>query len=212
MSASRGASAMSCSPAALPSAAAIQRIRDGGARVVCFAPALVIAQQAGAHGRRCDRHRGQRGRRPYRPGLDRGAGAGGLAAHQRGAGLRRRRHRPRRGDPVLSRNGRGRGAARHPLRLRPRIDRASAFQARLHPRLGARCGAVGAARRALSGDPGARPRQPGDRAVPRGAARRSSTGSTTASCRKRRRSSRSSISGPARCAARSSTAMSKPAR
>ena len=29
----------------LPSAAAIQRIRDGGARVVCFAPALVIARK-----------------------------------------------------------------------------------------------------------------------------------------------------------------------
>ena len=36
----------------IPSAAAIQRIRDGGARVVCFAPALVIAKKLvrmGAH-------------------------------------------------------------------------------------------------------------------------------------------------------------------
>ncbi len=30
---------------AIPSAAAIQRIRDGGARVVCFAPALVLARK-----------------------------------------------------------------------------------------------------------------------------------------------------------------------
>ena len=49
-------------------AAAIQRIRDGGARVICFAPALVARAQARAHGRRRDRHRGQRGRRPYRAG------------------------------------------------------------------------------------------------------------------------------------------------
>ena len=120
---------MSCSPAAFPTRAAIQRIRDGGARVVCFAPALVIARKLVRIGRRRDRHRGQRGRRPYRPGLDRGAGAGGAAASDRGAGVRRRRHRPRRGDAVLSRNGRVRRAARHPLRLRPRIDRPSALQA-----------------------------------------------------------------------------------
>ena len=52
------------------------------------------------------------------------------------------------------------------------------LQARLHPRRGARRGAVGAARRALSGDPGARAGQPGDRAVPRRCSARSSTGST----------------------------------
>ena len=41
---------------------------------------------------------------------------------------------------------------------------------------------------------------------------RSSTASIAASCRRRTRSSRSSISGPVRCAARWSTAMSRPAR
>ena len=41
------------------------------------------------------------------------------------------------------------------------------FQARLHPRRGARRGAVGAARYALSGDPGARACQPRDRALSR---------------------------------------------
>ena len=45
MSASPGASGMSCSPAAFRRAAAIQRLRDGGARVVCFAPALGIARK-----------------------------------------------------------------------------------------------------------------------------------------------------------------------
>ena len=62
-------------------------------------------------------------------------------------------------------------SARHPFCLRPRIDRPSALQAGLHPRRGARRGAVDPARRALSGDPGARARQPGDRAVSRGPAR-----------------------------------------
>ena len=36
---------MSCWPAACPATAAIQRIRAGGARVICFAPALVIARK-----------------------------------------------------------------------------------------------------------------------------------------------------------------------
>src|SRR6266567_24932 len=45
--------------------------------------------QASAHGRRRDRDRGQRSRWPYRAGFDRSAGAGGIAACDRGAGLRR---------------------------------------------------------------------------------------------------------------------------
>ena len=135
------------------------RIKQGGAKVMCFAPALVIAQQAGALGRRRHRHRGHGGGRPYRPGLDQRAGAGDPAGDPRGAGVRRRRHRPRRGDRRLSRDGRLRLPARHALRLRDRIDRPSEFQAGLLPRRGARCGAVGAARSALPGDPGARARQ-----------------------------------------------------
>ena len=99
-------------------------------------------------------------------------GAGDPAASARGAGLRRRRHRPRRGDPRLSRNGRVGRAARHALRLRARIDRPSALQAGLHPRQRARRGAIGAARSALPGDPGARARQRRHARIPRAAARR----------------------------------------
>ena len=95
---------------------------SGGARVVCFAPGAGDRAQAGAHRRRRDRHRRQRSRRPYRPGLDRGVGAGDPA-------------RTSREVPVFVAGGIGRGEAmlsylemgaagrpaRHPLRLRPRI-------------------------------------------------------------------------------------------
>ena len=65
---------------------------------------------------------------------------------------------------------------------------------------------------ALSGDPCSRTRQPGTERFVGDAAPRSSTRSPGANCRKRKPSSRSSISGPALCAARSSTAISRPAR
>ena len=76
-------------------------------------PSKLVRSGADAH-----RHRGHGGGRPYRAGLDQRAGAGDPAAYARGAGVRRRRHRPRRGDARLSRDGRLRRAARHPLRLR----------------------------------------------------------------------------------------------
>ena len=57
------------------------------------------------------------------------------------------------------------------------FDRPSELQARLHPRRGARCGAVGAARRALPGDPGARPGQRGRQALPALPGARRATGS-----------------------------------
>ena len=65
--------------------------------------------------------RGFRGRGAHRSGVADGAGAGDPAAHSRGAGLRRRRARTRRGDPGIAGDGRFRRAARHPLRRRLRV-------------------------------------------------------------------------------------------
>ena len=116
---------------------------------------------------RCRRpdHRGHGGGRPYRPGGHQRAGAGDPAGGARGAGVRRRRHRPWRGHRRLSAHGRRRLPARHPFRLRQRIDRASELQAGLHPRQRPRCRALGADRSGVQGDPGPRARQPGHPAV-----------------------------------------------
>ena len=129
-------------------------------------------QEADALGRRRAGDRGDGGRRPYRPGLDQRAGAGNPAPRRgRHPGVRRRRHRPRRGDRRLSRNGRGRRAARHPLRLRPRMHRPSQFQEGLPPRLGARRDPLGPDRPAPAGHPGARAQEPRDGEFRRQAAR-----------------------------------------
>ena len=105
----------------LPPGGAIDRIKAAGAKLICFAPALALAKKL------------------IRSGVDalviEGMEAGGhigpvstsvlaqeiLPDVAEAAGLRRRRHRPRRGDRRLSRDGRGRGPARHALRLRDRI-------------------------------------------------------------------------------------------
>ena len=126
-----------------------------------------------------------------------------LPHRDRGAGVRRRRHRPRRGDPVLSGDGRRRRAARHPLRLR--------HESIAHPRF-KQAFIRAAARDAVPsvqidprfpGDPGARA---GQRRRPRRFTRDPARGDRPVqprrADRRRRRSSRSSISGPARCAAR----------
>ena len=65
-------------------------------------PGAVAGQAPGPLRRRCHRHRGFGSRRPYRPGFADRPGAGDPAASARCAGVRRRRPRPRRGDPVLS--------------------------------------------------------------------------------------------------------------
>ena len=103
----------------LPPGGAIERIKASGAKLICFAPALALAKKL------------------MRSGVDalviEGMEAGGhigpvstsvlaqeiLPQRRQGhPGVRRRRDRPRRGDRRLSRNGRGRRPARHPLRLR----------------------------------------------------------------------------------------------
>ena len=94
----------------------MRAVKDGGAKLVAFAPALVLAK------------------RLVRSGADalviEGSEAGGhigpvsltvlaqeiLPHDARGAGVRRRRAWPRRGDPRLSGDGRVGRAARHPLR------------------------------------------------------------------------------------------------
>ena len=85
--------------------------------------------QAGEERRRRHRDRGDGGGRPYRAGFHIRPGSGNPARRIRRAGLRGRRHRPGRGDPVVSGDGGFRRAAWHPLRLRYRIDRPSALQA-----------------------------------------------------------------------------------
>ena len=136
---------------------------DGGARGEGWRskadrlhPGAGAGAPAGPQRRRRDGDRGLGSRRPYRPGVAERAGAGDPAAYPRRAGVRRRRAGARRGDPRLPGDGRVRRAARHPLRRHHGVHRASEVQAGLHPRQRARRGAVGAARRAVPGDPGAR--------------------------------------------------------
>ena len=177
-------------------------LRGGGARVVCFAPALAIA------------------RKLVRTGADaiviEGSEAGGHIGPVSTAVLAQEVLPHLTEVPVFVAGGIGRGEAMVSylemgaagVQLGTRF--VCAHESIAHPRFkrafiradGARRGAFGAARRALSGDPGARAGERGDRAVSRRCSARSSTGSTAASCRRRTRSSRSSISGPARCAAR----------
>jgi hypothetical protein len=104
----------------LPPGGAIEKIKAGGAKVICFAPALALAKKL------------------IRSGVDalviEGMEAGGhigpvstsvLAQEmlpddrRTAAGVRRRRHWPWRGDRRLSRNGRGRRPARHAFRDAP---------------------------------------------------------------------------------------------
>ena len=186
----------------IPPGSAVRAVKDGGAKLICFAPALVLAKRLVRSGADALVIEGIGGRRPYRPGVADRAGAGNPAAYPRRAGVRRRRPRPRRGDPGLPGNGRVRRAARHPLRRRHRKHRPPALQAGLRPRLRARRAAVGAARRALPGDPGARPGQRRHQAVPGAPGRDAAALPGRRTDQGSRRSSTSSISGPARCAAR----------
>ena len=171
---------MSCWPAACRRGAAMHAVKDGGAKLICFAPALVAGQEAGALAAPM-----RSSSRAWRPAA--------ISARSRPACWRRRSCRRsarcRCSSPAASaaarrslaylRDGRGRRASSAPASSAPReLIAHPELQAGLHPRRGARRGAVGAARPALPGDPGARARQrrrPG--ASPRPSAR-SSTGST----------------------------------
>ena len=187
----------------LPPGGAIERIKASGARLVCFAPALALAKKL------------------MRSGADalviEGMEAGGhigpvstsvlaqeiLPQRQQGyPGVRRRRHRSRRGDRGLSRNGRSRRPARHAVRLRDREHRPSELQEGVHPGLGARRDPIGADRPAPAGHSRPRTQEPRDGEFRRQAARGRRSGSTRARSKWPRPSCRSSIIGRARCAAR----------
>ena len=122
----------------LPPTGSVDAIKANGAKLICFAPALSLAKKL------------------IRSNVDalviEGMEAGGhigpvstsvlaqeILARSRGtgAGVRRRRNRPGRGDRRLSRHGRGGRPARHALRLCDRIDRARQFQEGVPARLGA---------------------------------------------------------------------------
>ena len=138
----REASGRPCRPRRRPAAG--RRDRRGSRRAGREADLLRAGagarQEADPLGRRRAGHRGHGSRRPYRPGLDLGAGAGNPA--------RRRRARFRCSSPAASAAARliagylemgavGR-PARHPLRLRHRMHRPSQLQEGVHPRLGPR--------------------------------------------------------------------------
>ena len=187
----------------LPPGGAIDRIKGSGAKLIAFTPALALAKKlmrSGADALVIE-------------GMEAGGHIGPVstsvlaqeilpARRRRHPGVRRRRDRPGRGDRRLSGNGRGRGAARHPLRLRPRMHRPREFQEGLHPRLGPRRDPVGPDRPAPAGHPGPRAQEPRDGEFRRQAARGRADSSTRARSKWPRPSSRSSIIGPARCAAR----------
>ena len=135
-------------------------------------PRAEPCQETDPLGRRRAGGRGDGGRRAYRPGVDQRARAGNPARGRRaGAGVRRRRDRPRRGDQRLSRHGRGGRPARHALRLRDRKHRASQFQEGVLPRLRARRGVERPDRPAPAGHPGPRAQECRRRIVHRQAAR-----------------------------------------
>ena len=140
----------------LPPATAIGRIKASGARVLCFAPTLAVA------------------RRLVRLGADaiviEGAEAGGHVGPVATSVLAQEILPNMDQVPVFIAGGIGRGdailgylelggfglPARHPVRLRDRVDRPSRLQARLHPRLRARRRDLGSDRSGLPGDAGAR--------------------------------------------------------
>ncbi len=186
----------------LPPGGAIDRIKAQRRQADRLRPRAGTGQEADPLGRRRAGDRGDGGRRPYRPGLDQRAGAGNPApCRGRHSGVRRRRDRPRRGDRGLSRNGRGRGPARHALRLRHRMHRPRQFQEGLPPRFGPRRHSQRPDRSAPAGHPGPRAQESGNGSTSP-PSRRSRRPARRARSKWARPSCRSSIIGPARCAAR----------
>ena len=139
----------------IPSGGAVRAVKDSGAKLVCFSPALVLAK------------------RLVRSGADalviEGSEAGGHIGPVSLTVLAQEILPHVRDVPVFVAGGLGRGEAywptwkwalpapsRRPIRRRDRKHRPSALQAGLYPCLGARCGALGPARPALPGHPGAR--------------------------------------------------------
>ncbi len=148
----------------IPPGTAVRAVKDGGAKLIAFAPALSLAKRLVRSGADAIVIEGSEAGGHIGPVSLTRAGAGNPAAFARGAGIRRRWPRPRRGHPGLPGNGRLGRAARHPVRRGGRIDRAPELQEGLHPRQCPRRAAVGGTGPAAAGDPGARP---GQRRAPR---------------------------------------------
>ena len=194
---------MSCSPAAFRRAARSTGSRRSGAKLICFAPALALAKKL------------------MRSGVDalviEGMEAGGHIGPVSTSVLAQEiLPNVAKDIPVFVAGGIGRGEAIAAylemgavgVQLGTRfvcaheMHRPPQFQEGLHPRLGARRDPVGADRPAPAGHPGARAQEPRDGELRRQAARGRPDCSTRARSRWPRPSSRSSIIGPARCAAR----------
>ena len=195
---------MSCSPAASRRAGRSSGSRRSGAKLIGLRARAGAGEEADALGRRRAGDRGHGGRRPYRPGLD-------LAC------WRRKSCRIVAKDiPVFVAGGIGRGeaiaaylemgAVGVQLGTRfvcaTRVHRPRQLQEGVHPRLGPRRDPLGPDRPAPAGHPGPRAQEPRDGEFRRQAARGRADCSTRARSRWPRPSSRSSIIGPARCAAR----------
>ena len=187
----------------LPPGGAIDRIKASGAKLIAFAPALALAKKL------------------IRSGADalviEGMEAGGHIGPVSTSVLAQEILPARRHDiPVFVAGGIGRGeaiaaylemgAVGVQLGTRfvcaTRMHRPRQFQEGLHPRLGARRDPVGPDRPAAAGHPGARAEEPRDGAISPPSSARSPDCSTRARSKWPRPSSRSSIIGPARCAAR----------
>ena len=102
----------------IPPGPAVRAVKDSGAKLICFAPALVLAKRFVQIRRRRTGDRRLGSRRPYRPGVAHRAGAGNPAASARRAGVRGRRPGARRGGSFLYGDGSGRSTARHPASRR----------------------------------------------------------------------------------------------
>ena len=187
----------------LPPAGSIERIKGSGAKLICFAPALALAKKL------------------IRSGVDalviEGMEAGGHIGPVSTSVLAQEILPPLAAEvPIFVAGGIGHGgliagylemgAAGVQLGTRfvcaHRMHRPSQFQEGLHPRLGPRRDHLGPDRSAPAGDPGARAQESRDGKLRRQAARGRRNCSTRGRSRWPRPSSRSSIIGPARCAAR----------
>jgi enoyl-[acyl-carrier protein] reductase II len=175
----------------MPPKGSVEAIKESGAKVICFAPALALAKKL------------------LRSGVDalviEGRKRAGISARWRHRCWRRKSCPNWRQVPVFVAGGIG-GARRSPaiskwarracswaraLPARPK-HRAPGFQEGLLPRQCARCGGQRADRSAPAGDPGARAEEQGHRGIHRQAASRSRRScSTRARSRWARRSLRS---------------------
>ena len=186
----------------IPPGTAVRAVKDGGARLIAFTPALVLAK------------------RLVRSGADalviEGSEAGGHIGPVSLTVLAQEILPHIREVPVFVAGGIGRGEAilaylemgASGAQLGTRFAAATEsiahpeLQARLYPRQCTRRDAIGPARRTLPGHPGARPGERRHETLPEAPGRNARSFPVAANLPRKPHSSRSSISGPARCGAR----------